>query len=118
MSNEQWEKELDRDPEYLEWSDRRYQDSINFREETEMAWEPKEMGGGLYKNEKRDNEKHPLYKGKVMIEGKIWAIAAWMAETKDGSDYLSLKFSEPRSFESVSTTDKFESHYEKGKAPF
>ena len=72
--------------------------------------------GVLFKNES-DNEKAPMYKGKINVDGKEYELAAWLREAKSGSEtflcltlplawlreaksgkgkFLSLKVQEPR----------------------
>ena len=52
--------------------------------------------GVLFKNES-DNEKAPMYKGKINVDGKEYELAAWLREAKSGKGkFLSLKVQEPR----------------------
>jgi hypothetical protein len=52
--------------------------------------------GVLFKNES-DNEKAPVYKGKINVNGKEYELAAWVREAKSGKGkFLSLKVQEPR----------------------
>ena len=52
--------------------------------------------GALFKNE-TDNEKAPMYKGKINVDGKEYELAAWLREAKSGKGkFLSLKVQEPR----------------------
>ena len=52
--------------------------------------------GVLFKNES-DNEKAPVYKGKINVDGKEYELAAWIREAKSGKGkFLSLKVQEPR----------------------
>ena len=52
--------------------------------------------GVLFKNE-TDNEKAPMYKGKINVDGKEYELAAWLREAKSGKGkFLSLKVQEPR----------------------
>ena len=52
--------------------------------------------GVLFKNE-TDNEKAPMYKGKINVEGKEYELAAWLREAKSGKGkFLSLEVQEPR----------------------
>lgn len=52
--------------------------------------------GVLFKNES-DNEKAPVYKGKINVDGKEYELAAWVREAKSGKGkFLSLKVQEPR----------------------
>jgi hypothetical protein len=55
-----------------------------------------ENTGVLFKNE-TDNEKAPMYKGKINVDGKEYELAAWLREAKSGKGkFLSLKVQEPR----------------------
>lgn len=54
----------------------------------------KENTASLFKNEKKTEEKQPDYKGKANIGGVEYFISGWINETKNGSNYLSLKFGE------------------------
>ena len=47
----------------------------------------------LFKNDKEGKELRPDYKGKIKINGKEMAIAAWIKEGKNGK-YMSGKVSE------------------------
>lgn len=52
--------------------------------------------GVLFKNES-DNEKAPMYRGKINVDGKEYELAAWVREAKSGKGkFLSLKVQEPR----------------------
>lgn len=52
--------------------------------------------GVLFKNE-TDNEKAPMYKGKINVDGKEYELAAWVREAKSGKGkFFSLKVQEPR----------------------
>ena len=52
--------------------------------------------GALFKNTRKDSDKHPDYKGTINVEGKDYDIAAWLRESKKGERFMSLKVSEPR----------------------
>lgn len=66
--------------------------------------------GVLFKNE-TDNEKAPMYKGKINVDGKEYELAAWLREAKSGKGkFLSLKVQEPRQkVEKTATFDDIES---------
>jgi uncharacterized protein (DUF736 family) len=51
--------------------------------------------GVLFKNNKKETEKHPDYTGKVNVEGKEMRLAAWIKEGKAGK-FMSLKLSYPQ----------------------
>lgn len=58
-----------------------------------MAYEVKPNTGSLFKNERKETDSHPDYKGSGLIEGmgECW-LDAWINTAKDGSKYMSLKF--------------------------
>lgn len=57
-----------------------------------MNYEHKKNKGSLFKNDKKELETHPDYKGSGDYEGEQCWISAWMSKTKDGVPYLSLSF--------------------------
>ena len=54
-----------------------------------MAYEPKDGSGSLFKNDKGDNDKRPDYRGDIMLDGKLWELAAWIKEGNKGK-FMSL----------------------------
>lgn len=47
--------------------------------------------GTLGKNHKKENERHPEYKGKIEIDGKLYWLAAWVKENKtNGEKFFSI----------------------------
>jgi hypothetical protein len=64
--------------------------------------------GVLFKNES-DNEKAPMYKGKINVDGKEYELAAWLREAKSGKGkFLSLKVQEPRQKSEPKSAPKME----------
>jgi len=51
--------------------------------------------GALFKNYRKDSDRHPDYKGTINVDGKDYDIAAWLRESKKGDKFMSLKVSEP-----------------------
>jgi len=51
--------------------------------------------GAFFKNERKENENQPDYKGPLNVEGKDYEIAGWIKKSKTGKTYLSLKVQEP-----------------------
>ena len=53
---------------------------------------PKPNTGSLFRNDKKESETHPDYKGSLMVEGfgDLW-LSAWINEKPDGSKYMSIK---------------------------
>lgn len=57
-----------------------------------MAYEMKPNTGSLFKNDRKETDSHPDYKGSALIDGlgECW-LDAWINTAKDGSKYMSLK---------------------------
>lgn len=52
----------------------------------------KDNSDALFKNAKKETEKHPDYRGKCFIGGAKYYIASWIRESKNGNKYMSLSF--------------------------
>jgi len=57
--------------------------------------EQKDNTGAIFKNDYKKSEQQPDYKGKAMVNGQMKEMAMWLNESKNGSKYFSVKFSEP-----------------------
>lgn len=56
----------------------------------------KENSGSVFKNTYKTEDRHPDYKGKINIAGKIMDIALWKRMSKDGkTPFLSVQVAEP-----------------------
>jgi uncharacterized protein (DUF736 family) len=57
-----------------------------------MAYEQKPNTGSLFKNDRKEADTHPDYKGSALIDGlgECW-LDAWINAAKDGTKYMSLK---------------------------
>lgn len=55
-----------------------------------MPFEQRPDTGTLFKNDRKTTEKHPDYKGKILVGEEEYEIAAWIREGKKGK-FLSLK---------------------------
>ena len=52
----------------------------------------KNNSGALFRNDKRETEKHPEYTGNITIEGKEFYISAWVNESaRTGQKYFAIK---------------------------
>lgn len=58
-----------------------------------MAYELKELRGGLFKNEDKKADTHADYTGRIKIEGREYWLDCWLenANDPDKKTYLSLK---------------------------
>jgi len=59
-------------------------------------FEPKPDTGVLFKNPKKTTDKHPDYKGSMLIGGAEYWLSAWVNEVRSGErqgeKYMSIKF--------------------------
>jgi len=50
--------------------------------------------GVLFKNDRKENEKHPDYRGTINVDGHDFEISAWIKDGKKGK-FMSLSVKEP-----------------------
>lgn len=60
-----------------------------------MAYEQKEGQGSLFKNQRKETERHPDYNGTITIDGVERWISAWIKEGKNGK-FMSLSLGKPK----------------------
>jgi len=66
--------------------------------------------GVLFRNDKKETEKHPDFKGTLDVEGQEYWISSWVNESKDGRKYFKLNLTpkeskKPEPVPSVATDD-------------
>ena len=49
--------------------------------------------GSLFKNDKKETETHPDYKGQINVNGDEFWINAWLKTSKQGTKFMSLSVS-------------------------
>lgn len=78
---------------------------------TKKAYEQKPLHGALFKNDQKESESHPDYKGSYTDENgnKFW-VAAWVNVSAAGNKYLSLTMQSAE----VSTEEEEEEEEEDG----
>lgn len=50
----------------------------------------KDNSGVLFKNDKRESDNHPNYKGSAMVDGSEYWLSAWVNKSKNGQMYMSV----------------------------
>ena len=51
--------------------------------------------GAIFKNDNKTTDKHPEYKGKVLVNNKEMEIALWLKTSAKGVKFFSVSLSEP-----------------------
>ena len=58
-----------------------------------MAYEQKDNSGALFRNDRKESDSHPDYKGDAKIGGLDYWVSGWINEKKgDGKKYLKLSY--------------------------
>ena len=56
-----------------------------------MAYEQKDLTGSLFKNDRKESDSHPDYKGSALIDGADYWLDSWINTSNAGVKYMSLK---------------------------
>ena len=55
-----------------------------------MAYEKRDNSGALFKNDRKESDKHPDYKGDLTIGGQDYWLSAWIKKSSTGKSFMSL----------------------------
>lgn len=50
------------------------------------------LRGALFKNDKKQSDKHPDYKGNAEVDGVEYWVSAWIKTSGKGAKFMSLSF--------------------------
>ena len=73
--------------------------------------------GSISKNKRKEQDKHPDYRGSATIEGKQYWISAWIKQ-KDGESFLSMNYQIKEEQASKPQQAKSKSNYDDDDMPF
>ncbi len=48
--------------------------------------------GALFKNDKKETERHPDYKGSATVDGTEYWMSAWIKTSKSGQTFMSFAY--------------------------
>jgi hypothetical protein len=69
-----------------------------------MSYEQKDGQGSLFKNKRKETERHPDYNGSITINGVEHWLSAWIKEGKSGK-WMSLSLGKPKEQRSAPSRD-------------
>jgi uncharacterized protein (DUF736 family) len=57
-----------------------------------MAYEQRDNSGSLFKNDRKEKDNHPDYKGGCMVGGVEMWMSAWLKTGANGTKFMSFSF--------------------------
>ncbi len=58
----------------------------------DTPYQQPDNSGSLFKNDRKESEGHPDYKGSALINGVEYWLSAWINKDKNGKSYLKTKY--------------------------
>lgn len=56
-------------------------------------YQQKDNSGALFKNDKKETDSHPDYKGSAMIQGSEFWVSGWINVSSAGTKYMKFSYS-------------------------
>jgi len=56
-------------------------------------YQQKDNSGALFKNDKKESDSHPDYKGSAMIQGSEFWVSGWINVSSAGTKYMKFSYS-------------------------
>ena len=56
-------------------------------------YQQKDNSGALFKNDKKETDSHPDYKGSAMIDGSDYWVSGWINTSNAGTKYMKFSYS-------------------------
>lgn len=56
-------------------------------------YQQKDNSGALFKNDKKETDSHPDYKGSAMIDGSDYWVSGWINVSGSGTKYMKFSYS-------------------------
>ena len=56
-------------------------------------YQQKDNSGALFKNDKKESDSHPDYKGSAMIDGSDYWVSGWINTSNAGTKYMKFSYS-------------------------
>ena len=56
-------------------------------------YQQKDNSGALFKNDKKESDSHPDYKGSAMIDGSDYWVSGWINVSSAGTKYMKFSYS-------------------------
>ena len=56
-------------------------------------YQQKDNSGALFKNDKKETDSHPDYKGSAMVDGSDYWVSGWINVSNAGTKYMKFSYS-------------------------